>query len=117
MSDHSSFSRASQLLYSLAKQGTHQQAIRVLLSEQGISDADIKQAVEAYAKEERTGAIRAIVTGTFLLVISVALTVITLMPSIRVDFVRLWPWGFLAGVWLSVTGGLRLKRLVKFQRT
>lgn len=117
MSEEKGFQQASLLLYNLAKQGTHQKAIRTLLKEEGFAETDVNHAVAAYVKEERGGAFRTIVTGGFLVVISLALTVITLMPSVGSDYVRVWPWGFLVGAWMLVSGTLRLKKVMTFQKT
>lgn len=117
MSEGKGFEQASLLLYNLAKQGTHQKAIRNLLIEDGYSENDFKKAVDAYIKEERSGAFRSIIIGCVLWIISIALTVITLMPSVRSDYVRVWPWGFLVGAWMLVSGSLRIRKIMTFKKT
>lgn len=117
MSVEPAFVKASGIIYNLAKQGTHKKAILQLLLEEKIENADAQHALDAYVKEERSGAFRSIITGGVLLIISIALTVITLLPIWKGDYAHLWPWGMLAGAWFLGTGLLRLKRVMTFQRT
>ncbi|MBN1673959.1 MAG: hypothetical protein JXR37_23115 [Kiritimatiellae bacterium] len=110
-------SRASGVLYSLAKQGTHRRAVSEILAERGLEEESISGLFERYTRNERRACTHAITSGVALLVLSIGLTVVTLSSLVETRFARFWPWGFLVGAWLLGSGLRRRAKLRKFNRT